>query len=159
MLPPDRNDPSSLSSQATLEPSILTLSRDIAVCTFRASDAGSLAHSGNYWEMWLNGPDVIPYPYELYHAQNYIKRALDAGSWLQTGPSWAGPAVPGMYAIAIKDVAIGSIGVQSGTDIKESQCESGFLDRQGALGKGNCNGGSGGVLLHGFGSRSRSSRG
>ena len=108
------------------EPPILTLSHEVTVRPFRVSDAESLAKHGNDREMWLNGPDVVPFPFTLTDGHEYIKRALDASKWLQSGASWAGPARPLMYAIALNDVAIGSIEFWVGDDIRSRSAHLGY---------------------------------
>lgn len=103
------------------EPPILTLSRDLTVRPFRASDAEFVAKHCNDRAMWLNGPDVVPSPFTLVDGVEYIKRASDISKWMQSGASWAGPARPTMYAIALNDVAIGSVEFWVGEDVR-SRC-------------------------------------
>ena len=113
-------------SGPTNEPPILILSRDITIRAFRKTDAESLAKYGNDREMWLNGPDVVPYPFLITDGEEYIKRALDSSKWLQSGDSWAGPARSVMYAIAKNDVAIGSIEFWVGEDIRARSANLGY---------------------------------
>lgn len=101
------------------EPPILALSRGLTVRPFRPSDAEFVAEHGNDRAMWLNGPDVVPYPFGITDGEEYIKRANDVTKWMQSGPSWSGPARPTMYAIALNDVAIGSIEFWAGEDVRK----------------------------------------
>ncbi|KAN0096018.1 acyl-CoA N-acyltransferase [Hyaloscypha variabilis] len=126
-------------------PPILTLSHNIAIRPFLSSDAASLAHHANDKEMWLNGPDIVPFPFTLVDGIAYIARANDTTSWAQ--PS-AGPDVPTMYAIVLtpsssteddsKDDAkcIGSIEFVPGTDIHSRTFKLGYWLGREYWGKG-----------------------
>lgn len=108
------------------EPPILTLSRDITVRTFRLSDAESVAKHGNDKQMWLNGPDFVPFPFTVNDGTEYIKKALDTSKWITTGPSWVGPARSAVYAICLNDIAIGSIEFMAGEDIRARGAHLGY---------------------------------
>jgi len=125
---------------------ILTLSHNISIRPFLASDAASLAHHANDKEMWLNGPDIVPFPFTLVDGIAYIARANDTTTWAQ--PS-ASAAVPIMYAIALippsssteddsKDNAkcIGSIEFVLGTDIHSRTFKLGYWLGREYWGKG-----------------------
>ena len=126
MAPALPNEPKVFEHGPTHEPPILTLSRDLTIRPFRASDAESLAKHGDDKAMWLNGPDVVPFPFKLSDGEEYVKRASDSTKWMQSGPSWAGPARPTMYAIARSDIAVGSIEFWTGDDVRARCANVGY---------------------------------
>ncbi|KAE9371080.1 acyl-CoA N-acyltransferase [Stipitochalara longipes BDJ] len=107
---------------------ILALSRNIAIRPFLASDASSLAHHGNDKEMWLNGPDIVPFPFTLTDGVAYIARANDTTNWAH--PS-SGPAIP-----TIDNECIGSIEFMPGTDIHSRTFKLGYWIGREHWGKG-----------------------
>jgi [ribosomal protein S5]-alanine N-acetyltransferase len=118
------------------EPPILTLSRKLAVRQFRTSDAEQVAKHSNDKVMWLHGPDAVPHPFTLTDAQAYITKSLDISRWHPSGPSWAGPTLPILYAITQNDVVIGSIGFSAGEDVRARGVTIGYWIGREFWGKG-----------------------
>jgi len=118
------------------EPPILTLSRNLAVRQFRTSDAEQVAKHSNDKVMWLHGPDAVPHPFTLTDAQAYISKSLDTSRWHPSGPSWAGPTLPILYAITQNDVVIGSIGFSAGEDVRARGVSIGYWIAREFWGKG-----------------------
>jgi ribosomal-protein-alanine N-acetyltransferase len=108
------------------EPAIITLSRGITIRPFRASDAKSLVKHGNDEAVWFGGPDLVPCPFELDEALEYVRRGTDSALWVPSGASWDGHARPTMYAIAVDDVAVGSIEFWAGDDDRERCATIGY---------------------------------
>jgi [ribosomal protein S5]-alanine N-acetyltransferase len=127
---------SSLLNGPTNSPPILTLSRNISIRPFRTSDATTLALHANDKEMWLNGPDVVPYPFTHTDAVSYIARANDSKTWIPSSPSWNGPALPFMYAVALNDECIGSIEFSLGEDVRQRTAKIGYWIGREFWGKG-----------------------
>jgi len=116
---------------------ILTLSRNITIRPFQSTDAASLSHHANDKEMWLNGPDIVPFPFTHSDGIAYIARANDVANWAH--PSNGGK-VPTIYAITAsssssnnekengegKEECIGSIEFVPGTDIHSRTFKIGY---------------------------------
>lgn len=76
--------------------------------------------------MWFGVPDLVPCRFELDEALEYVRRGTDSTLWVPSGASWAGPARPTIYAIAVHDVAVGSIEFWAGDDDRERCATIGY---------------------------------
>jgi len=80
---------------------------------FIPDDAPSLAELANDLTVWRNLRDGFPHPYTLEHARGFIERTLR-----QPAGSHA--------AIVIGGRAVGSIGLELGTDVERVSAEFGY---------------------------------
>jgi ribosomal-protein-alanine N-acetyltransferase len=91
--------------------------------TLRASDAPRLAQIANDRDIWRNLRDRFPHPYELAHAEGFIRHILTSTR-------------EHAFAICLGDELAGVISVNVGEDIYRRTAEIGFWLGAEARGKG-----------------------
>lgn len=134
-MPPEAtlSDQTSSPKKSTSSDIILTLRDGITVRQYRHSDAASLAHHGNNKKIWNNLRNRMPHPYTEADSLTWITHCQNPANHVRSGP-WTlssgatGPALPTNYTIALNDEAIGSIGLEFGseTDIYARCAEVGY---------------------------------
>ena len=80
---------------------------------FRPADAASVARHADNRKVWLNLRDLFPHPYTVADAEAYIARV-------------AGDAPPTRFAIDVAGEAVGSVGLELGSDIERRSAEIGY---------------------------------
>ena len=83
------------------------------VRSFRETDAGELARHANNRKVWLQLRDQFPHPYTIDDARNFI--ALARSGHPET-----------MFAITVRDVAVGGIGAKLRDDVERCSAEVGY---------------------------------
>ena len=90
---------------------------------FRVADAASLARHADNRKVWLNLRDVFPHPYTVADAEAYIARV-------------AGEAPVTRFAIDVAGEAVGSVGLELGSDIERRSAEIGYWLGEAYWGRG-----------------------
>jgi RimJ/RimL family protein N-acetyltransferase len=119
---------------------MLMLKTAIPDCILRGwveSDVSSLATHANDREVWLNLRDRFPHPYARTDAETWIKCA-------------SGQEPPRNFAVTIKDVAIGGIGLEPQADVHRWSAEIGYWLGRAYWGKGVATAAVNAVTSYGF---------
>jgi [ribosomal protein S5]-alanine N-acetyltransferase len=83
------------------------------VRSWRASDMDSLVRAADNRNIWINLRDAFPHPYTRRDARDYLRA-------LRQRP------IETMFAIAVKDVAVGGIGFVLRGDVERVSAEIGY---------------------------------
>jgi RimJ/RimL family protein N-acetyltransferase len=95
---------------------MVTLETALAGCTVRSwlqADVSALAGQANDREVWLNLRDRFPHPY----------RRADAEAWITCA---SGQKPERSFAVVLRDVAIGGIGLELQQDVHRRFAEIGY---------------------------------
>ncbi|HEY2474512.1 MAG TPA: GNAT family protein [Candidatus Cybelea sp.] len=79
----------------------------------RLADAEAIAKHANNREVWLNLRDVMPHPYSVADAREFIDRVKEEAPRL-------------LFSIDLKGEVVGGIGLVPGTDIERYSAEVGY---------------------------------
>jgi ribosomal-protein-alanine N-acetyltransferase len=93
------------------------------VRSWRASDIDSLVRAADNRNVWINLRDAFPHPYTRRDARDYLRA-------LRQRP------VETMFAIAVKDVAVGGIGFVLRSDVERVSAEIGYWLGESYWGRG-----------------------
>ena len=94
-----------------------------SVRSYRRSDAESLAAHANDRSVWINLRDGFPHPYSVDDGRAFIAKAL--GARPET-----------MFAICVRDEAVGGIGFLLHSDVERISAEIGYWLGQAFRGRG-----------------------
>lgn len=120
---------------------IISLPNGVAVRPLKLSDVPVFARAGNNKKIWDNLRNRMPHPYTEEAARWWISFTSEEAN-LQRSGEWTeetgsqGPAVHTGYAITINDEAVGSIGLDFGTDVYFRKAEVGYWLSEEHWGKG-----------------------
>ena len=88
---------------------------DFILREWQMSDAASIAENANNIHIWNNLRDGLPHPYSEKDGKEYIEMALSK------------PKPATLFAIAVEEKAVGSIGIFPRTDVERITAELGYF--------------------------------
>ncbi len=106
-----------------IQPELVLPIGEYMIRTFRREDINNLLRYANNKNIWLNLRDIFPHPYEVHHAEAWLKEVQ------AMKPQSA-------FAIATKEEVIGGIGLHPQPDVLRRSAELGYWLAEPYWGKG-----------------------
>jgi [ribosomal protein S5]-alanine N-acetyltransferase len=97
--------------------------KSVRIRSWSKADASSLQRHANNRKIWLNLRDLFPHPYEMHHAEWFLKHVAEENPEMT-------------LAIATEAEAIGCIGLRRGVDVHRKTAEMGYWLSEAYWGRG-----------------------